>query len=350
MQMHLIIAVFFAITVIIAFLEDYLKELQKIVILAVYAVFMILLATTKDVDHTADGPIYDQIFYNNDDLLTELTTEPTYLYISRMILAMDGTLTALLFIYAVITIPAKLRAFYFMTPYIFTALIIYIPMYFELHDLIQIRAAAASTFILTSLLPLLNKKYWTAGLLMVIAIFFHYSSVIFLPFLFIGNRKLSDKGRICIACLVPLCFVLYLSGKDLFSLIPSSLLDGKLDYYQKTSEKGEWAMALLYKDIYFMLKCAMLYLCLYYYDFITQKSRMAPLLISLFIASILSPMLFSTVPVIASRISDMFGIIDCIVFTFCLYLFCPRYLARTGITMIGLYMLLYHMFASEYFT
>ena len=176
MQMHLIIAVFFAITVVIAFLEDYLKELQKIVILAVYAVFMIVLATTKDVDHTADGPIYEQIFYNNDDLLTELTTEPTYLYISRMILAMGGTLTVLLFIYAVITIPAKLRAFYLLTPYIFTALIVYIPMYFELHDLIQIRAAAASTFILTSLLPLVNKKYRIAGLLMVIAIFFHYSS------------------------------------------------------------------------------------------------------------------------------------------------------------------------------
>ena len=350
MQMHLTIAVFFAITVVIAFLEDYLKEVHKIVILAVYAAFMILLATTKDVDHTADGPIYEHIFYNNDDVLTELTTEPTYLYISRMVLAMGGTLMVVLFIYAVLTIPAKLKALYSMTPFIFTALLIYIPMYFELHDLIQIRAAAASTFILSALIPLSNKKYWLATVLMIIAVFFHYSSIIFIPFLFIGNRRLNDKGRIVIACLVPICFIIYLLGKDLFSLIPSSFLGGKLDYYQKTTEKGEWGMALLYKDVYFMLKCAMFYLCLYFYDYLIQNCRIAPLLISLFTASILSPMLFSSIPVIATRIGDMFGIIDCLVFTFCLYLFSPRYLARIGVTAIGLYMLLYHMFASEYFT
>lgn len=347
--MHLTIAVFFAVTVLIAFLEDYLKEVHKIVILAVYAVFMILLATTKDIDHTADGPIYEHIFYNNDDLLTELTTEPTFLYISRMVLAMSGTLMAVFFIYAVITIPAKLKALYSMTPYIFTALLIYIPVYFELHDLIQIRAAAASTIVLSSLIPLSNKKYWQATLLVVIAIFFHYSSVIFIPFLFIGNKQLGYRGRMIVACSVPLCFIIYLLGKDLFSLIPSSFLGGKLDYYQKTTEEGEWAMALLYKNVYFLVKCAMLYLCLYYYDHIVKNCRIAPLLIYLFTASILSPMLFSTIPVIASRVSDMYGIIDCLVFPFCLYLFSPRYIARIGITAIGLYMLIYNMIVSEYF-
>ena len=350
MQMHLTIAVFFAVTVIISFLEDYLKEIHKFVILAVYAVFMILLATTKSVTHTADATIYEHIFYNNDELLVELTTEPTFIYLSRIILFLGGNLMVIFFIYALITIPAKLKALYAMTPYIFTVLLIYIPVYFELHDLIQIRAAAASTFILSSLIPLSNKKYWQATLLVIIAVLFHYSSVIFIPFLFIGNKQLGYKGRMMTACLVPLCFIIYLLGKDLFSLIPSSFLGGKLDYYQKTTEKGEWAMALLYKNVYFLLKCAMLYLCLFYYDYIVKSCRMAPLLINLFIASVLSPMLFSTIPVIATRVSDMYGIIDCIVFTFCLYLFSPRYLARIGITAIGLYMLIYNIIASEYFT
>ena len=200
MQMHLTIAVLFAITVVIAFLEDYLKEVHKIVILAGYAIFMILLATTKSIDHTADAPIYEHIFYNNDELLVELTTEPTYIYLSRIVLFFGGSLMIMFLIYAVITIPTKLKAIYNLTPYIFTALLIYIPVYFELHDMIQIRAAAASAFVLSSLIPLSNKKYWQATLLVIIAVLFHYSSIIFIPFLFIGNRKLSYNGRIISAC------------------------------------------------------------------------------------------------------------------------------------------------------
>ena len=347
--MHLLISGLFAVTVVMAFLEDYLKEIHKIVILAVLATLMVLLATTKSIDHTADGTIYEHIFYNNDEILTQLTTEPTFLWLSRLVLALGGGLIWMFLIYALIAIPTKLKALYGMTPYIFTALIIYIPIYYELHDLIQIRAAAACAFLLLALNPLSNKRYWTATLLMIIAILFHYSSVVFIPFLFIGNRQLGYNSRLVVACVIPACFVIYLMGKDLFSLIPSSILGGKLDYYQKTSEKGEWEMALLYKNVYFMLKVAMMYLCLYFYNHIVENNRLAPLLLNLFLASILSPMLFSTIPVIASRVSDMYGIIDCIVFTFALYLFSPRYLARFGILIIGIYMLIYHMMSDDYF-
>jgi hypothetical protein len=347
--MHLLISGLFAVTVVMAFLEDYLKEIHKIVILAVLATLMVLLATTKSIDHTADGTIYEHIFYNNDEILTQLTTEPTFLWLSRLVLALGGGLIWMFLIYALIAIPTKLKALYGMTPYIFTALIIYIPIYYELHDLIQIRAAAACAFLLLALNPLSNKRYWTATLLMIIAILFHYSSVVFIPFLFIGNRQLGYNSRLVVACVIPVCFVIYLMGKDLFSLIPSSILGGKLDYYQKTSEKGEWEMALLYKNVYFMLKVAMMYLCLYFYNHIVENNRLAPLLLNLFLASILSPMLFSTIPVIASRVSDMYGIIDCIVFTFALYLFSTRYLARFGILIIGIYMLIYHMMSDDYF-
>ena len=347
--MHLLISGLFAVTVVMAFLEDYLKEIHKIVILAVLATLMVLLATTKSIDHTADGTIYEHIFYNNDEIRTQLTTEPTFLWLSRLVLALGGGLIWMFLIYALIAIPTKLKALYGMTPYIFTALIIYIPIYYELHDLIQIRAAAACAFLLLALNPLSNKRYWTATLLMIIAILFHYSSVVFIPFLFIGNRQLGYNSRLVVACVIPACFVIYLMGKDLFSLIPSSILGGKLDYYQKTSEKGEWEMALLYKNVYFMLKVAMMYLCLYFYNHIVENNRLAPLLLNLFLASILSPMLFSTIPVIASRVSDMYGIIDCIVFTFALYLFSPRYLARFGILIIGIYMLIYHMMSDDYF-
>ena len=321
MLMHLIIALLFITTMFLAFVEDNMEKSHKIIILVGYAIFMIILAATKSIDNTADAKSYEQMFYGNDDMITEIATEPTYIYLSRIVLAMGGTVWVMFFIYAIITIPAKLKALNDLTPYIFTALMVYIPVYFELHDMVQIRAAL-----------------------------FHYSSLIFLPFLLLGNRKLSTTWRIGLASFVVLCFVMYLTGRDIFHLIPSSFVSGKIDVYQDTSEKGEWEMALLYKNVYYMIKFVLLFVCLYYYDYIVERNRIAPLIINIFAASILTPMLISSVPIIATRTSDLYGIVDGIVFTYLLLLISPRYAAKACIAIVGMYMIIYNMIVTEYFT
>ncbi len=350
MLTHLIIAFLFIITVYFAFVEDYMEKSHKTFILVGYAIFMIILATTKSVEHTADAKSYEQIFYGNDDIITEIATEPSYIYLSRIVLSMGGTIGVMFFIYATITIPAKLKALNALTPYIFTALMVYIPVYFELHDMVQIRAAAAATFLLTALIPLSRNQYWYTAALMIVATLFHYSSLIFLPFLFLRNIKLNPAWRTVLACLVLACFVMYLSGRDLFQLIPSSFVSGKIDVYQKTSEQGLWEMAILYKNAYYMVKFAFLFVCLYFYDYITERNHIAPLIINIFAASILTPMLLSSVPIIASRASDLYGIVDGVAFTFVLYLVSPKYIARICVASVGLYMLIYNMIVTEYFT
>lgn len=351
MLTHLIIAVIFIITLFVAYVEDYLKETHKVFILVCYALVFIILATTKSIENTADAKMYELMFYENDDPLNVLATEPTFIHLSRLVIACGGTISVMFFIYALISVPAKLKAMYSLTPYVFTALLIYIPVYFELHDMIQIRVSVAAMFLLCSLKPLADKRYLTASSLVICGILFHYSAVAFLPFLFIGNRKLNTFGRIIIAVLLPLCFVMYLRKMDLFSLIPSALTAGKLDYYQAASETGDWEnLALLYKNLYFMMKCVLLYVCLYFYDYLTEKNPLAPLLINLFAASLLIMLSMATIPVIASRVSDLYGIVDCLVFTFCLYLVRPPYIVKTGIALVGIYMLAYNFLFTEYFT
>ena len=351
MLTHAIIAIIFAATLFLAFIEDYMKEMQKMTILAAYAVIFIVMATTKSVEHTVDAADYESRFLDNDDFVTELTTEPTFIYLSRLVLMLGGTISTMFFIYAMIYVPTKLTVLYKLTPHIFTALLIYIPVYFELHDMIQIRASAAAAFLLASLLPLSKKRYAIAALLMFCAILFHYSAVVFLPFLLLGNRKLSNKWRIFIACLLPACFAMYFLKRDLFSLIPSSLTEGKLDLYRETSENGEWEeLAVPYKNLYFMTKCVVLYLCLYYYDYITEQNHFAPMLINLFTASLCILLSMATIPVIGGRISDLYGIVDCVVFTFCLNIVKPQYVAKIAIALVGAYMLVYNMLFTDYFT
>lgn len=349
----LIIAVLFVITVGLAFVEDKLQERDKIIILAGYVVFMVFMATTKSVENTADAMLYEYFFYKNDDLIIQYTTEPTYIYLSRLVLAFGGTIGVIFFIYALISIPAKMKIIYSITPFVFTALMIYIPVYFELHDMVQIRVAAAAMFLLASLIPLSEGHKWRATLLVLCAILFHYSSAVYLPFLLIGNRKLGTTARIIIAALFPICFAMYLLKLDLISFIPtlSSSIGYKIEQYKENTEKGQWdELYPLYANLYYVSKVAMLYLCLYFYDFLTEKHRMAPLLITLFSVSVLFLPAMATIPVIGSRISDLFGLVDCLIFTFLLYLIEPKYWARIAIAIVGLYMLVYNMVFAEYFT
>ena len=98
METHLVIAGIFAITLLLAFFEDTIKDSHKLLLLAVYAVVFILMATTKSVEGTADALNYEERFKGNDAPLTELLTEPTFIYLSRLVQWMGGGIMVIFFL------------------------------------------------------------------------------------------------------------------------------------------------------------------------------------------------------------------------------------------------------------
>ncbi len=336
--------------VVLAFAEDYIKDIYKALILIAYVLIFIYLAATKNVINTADAANYEQMFFDYDTEFIEITTEPSFRLISRFVTWVGGTISMVFFIYALISIPLKIWTLNRLTPYIFTALIIYTPVYMELHDLVQIRMAAAAAFLLSSIIPISKKKYLLAFGLIFCGIMFHYSSVIYLPFLLIGNRKLNLVGRIIVGTSIPIGFVMYFLNMDFFSLIPDFMAVGKLDYYKDSSSVGIWdEMIAPYRNIYFMSKCVLLYLCLYFYDSIVKENAYAPLAINIYAFGMFFLLVFATIPVLSGRVSDLCGVIDCIVFTYLIYFIRPRYLARVGVMLVGTYMLLYNLLYDLYF-
>ena len=189
--MHLIIGTILIITIFLSFIEESISEFPKKILLACYIVLMIIISGTKDIYHTADAEAYQRMFLGNDNFLVELTTEPTFIYLSRLIIALGGDISILFFIYAIISIPQKMIVIYRMTPFLFTALVIYIPIYYELHDIIQIRAAAAASFLFVSIYNIVRKKRLYSYIAFITAMLFHYSAIAFTPMLIAGNRKMS---------------------------------------------------------------------------------------------------------------------------------------------------------------
>ena len=346
--MNIIILSIFAIVVTLAFLEDYMPSWQKIMILLAMGVVLICVSTFKPMT-TADARTYEYYFYFNDDELIELATEPTYIQLSRLVLSMGGEVVVMFFIYALLSIPLKMAALWKCTPHIFTAMIVYIGIYYPMHDVVQIRCGVATAFLLWALIPLAQKKYLKATGLVLIATLFHYSSLAFLPVLLVGNMRITKYWKYFLGAAIPICLALYIVKIGAISILPSSIIEGKLDLYKEMSDSGDWDMYVPYKQLTFLAEFALLYIFLFFYETIEEHCIYAPILIKILVIEMGFITLFSEIPVLGGRLHDLFGMFNALAFTCCLYCIKPRYVARIGITLFSLGYYLIQMFDQMYF-
>ena len=338
----------FAIVCILAFLEDYMPAWQKQVILACISIAMVCMATFKPMT-TTDATTYEYYFYYNTDPVVEMATEPTYIWLSRLVLAMGGEVIVMFFIYAVLTIPTKMAVLWKTTPFIFTALMVYVGIYFPMHDMVQIRCSLATAFILWALIPLAKRQYLKALGLTIAATLFHYSSLTFLPVLLVGNIKITRTWKYVLGITPILCLALYLVHLGAISLIPGSIIEGKLDLYKEMSESGDWDEYIPYKQLTFLAEFVLLYIYLFFYDVIEKHSIYAPILIKVLVIEIGFITMFSEIPVLGGRLHDLFGPINAISFSLCLYCIKPRYVVRAGICVFALAYYVIQMLEEMYF-
>ena len=344
--MNIIILSIFAIVVVLAFLEDYMQAWQKLLILISIGITLVCVATFKPMT-TADAGTYEYYFYFNDDELIELATEPTYIYLSRWVLAMGGEVVVMFFIYAMLSIPLKLAALWKCTPYVFTAMIVYVGIYYPLHDTVQIRCGVATAFLLWALIPLAKRQYLKATGLMLIATAFHYSSLAFLPVLLVGNIQITKRWKYLLGAAIPVCLALYLAHFDATMLIPG--IEGKMDLYKEMSDSGDWEMYVPYKQLTFLAEFVLLYVFLFFYDTIEKNYIYAPILVKILVIEMGFITLFTEIPVLGGRLHDLFGMFNALAFTCCLYCIKPRYVARIGITVFALGYYLIQMLDDMYF-
>lgn len=344
--MFVIAIILFIVALALCFIEEQISAPTKIVILAIMTLVMICTATFKNINTTADAENYVNYFYNNSDPLIELMTEPTFIYLSRFLISIGAGIQILFLIYACITIPTKCVILYKLTEYIFTAMLIYIPVYFLLHDVVQIRTGAAAAFLLSSLYLSCKGKHLLSVVAFIASILFHYSSLAFLPVLLFGNRRFNLTVRILLFMTVPLGLILYIANYDILNLIPSSVIVGKIDFYKDAAETGDkWSDFIVpYKNMYLLSKCALLFLCLIFYETILKHNRFASICILMLAFSIFINLSMTTIPVLAGRLGDLYGISDAISFTLCLHFIKPRWAVRSGIALIGMYMMAFNYF------
>lgn len=346
--MDILILSIFAIVTGLSFLEDHMSAWQKLILLFSICIALICIATFKPMT-TADAANYEKYFLLNDNLLIETITEPTYIYLSRLYISLGFGVIAMFFTYALIAIPTKLTLLWHLTPFVFTSMMVYVGIYYPMHDVVQIRCGVAVAFLLWSMIPLQEGRYLWAAALFLTATLFHYSSLAFLPILFVGNMEIGKYWKWILGVSIPICILLYLAGFGSVNLIPGEAIEGKLDHYKEVSDTGADEKYVPYKQITFLAEFAMLYVFIFFYDTIHRHCRYAPILIKVLALEMGYLIIFADIEVLGKRLHDLFGMFNTISFTCLLYVIRPRYVARTGLAVFCLFHYIVQMLSKIYF-
>lgn len=305
------------------------------------ALVLVLMATFRPVGLDFDSENYVDM-YNGDSLIL---AENSFVLISDFAYYACHSYRVMFFIYALLGISVKFLAIKRLTPLFFMSILVYLSYYYILHDLTQIRAGVASAFFLFSLTYLHDKRRGMALLMMLVSVFFHYSSLAYLPLLVFSSSALSKLERWILVLIVPAAYLIYFSGINLIMSIPIPFVGEKLELYQNLQSEG--AMEIDNVNVFNMVllvKIALYYVLLWKYEIIKEYVPIVSLLLRIYVLSIASLIVLSPLPVFAFRVSELYGVVEIVLFPLLYYVLKPEWISRLVVTMFALMMISINLF------
>lgn len=301
-------------------------------------VVLVIICMTRPGSYDSDYLNYEKYFFSFDSLKTQLSVEPTFLWISKKIYYAGGSLRDVIYIYALLSIPLKLYSIRKLTNgtvYLLT-LIIYVSNYFMLHDCEQFRIAAALSFGMYAIyLKTQRSRWWIA--FVVLGTSFHSSmAVMFIPLL-ISPKTLSQRWKIALSVVIPVGILLWIGHINIIRAIPIPYIETKLRLYELAIANGKHPDVRVL-NLMVILRIALFYYVLYYYVEIKQHIKCLPVLMVCDALSIFTWFALSEMSVIAVRISQLYGFIEVILFACIYYTVRPAWAGKLIVILIAVYM------------
>lgn len=310
---------------------------------------MIFTAGLREVGFDRDSPNYEYFFYNTDDQLVKISVEFTFLWLSKILYNFSSDVHIIFMFYAFVGISLKMFALKKLSHLWFLPMIIYLGNYFLLQELTQIRASVVTSILLLTIIPLAEGKKLVVFLMIAACCTIHYSSFSLFPILFLNNKDMDTKQRILWASLVPIGYVCCFAGINILAEIPIPYISEKIEMYQELRDKGIKGDEINVFNIVILVKVISYLYLIYFYDTIRAFNPYSSLIIKYMGASLFSYLIFSPLPVLAVRISELYGVVDIMAYSFIFYTIRPVWLGRIVVCIIGLALYSINMFYSELF-
>jgi hypothetical protein len=270
-----------------------------------------------------------------------LSVEPALVIISKALKIFFSSPVSMFFVFACLGVLLKFKAIKQLSELWFLSLVIYVGYYFILHEMTQIRAGVASALLLLCIKPIYDRDWKRFLLFSLLAISFHYSAIVILPFWFLGHKP----RKIWLILSIPIAYIIYFSHIDLIVLLPIPGIRDKIEVYKQLESLGDaQANAINVFNLLFLVKIAIFYFLIWKYDLIESKNKYVPILLKVYCVSLISFLIFATMQVIAFRVNELCGVVDIILIPTLFYVFKPSWFSKSIIIFIGLSLMLIILF------
>lgn len=339
-MMELVLFGVLLLTCALAMLEDRLRKYNLAIYIAL-GVILVLFAGLREIGFDRDSENYEWYFYHYDTPGMELVVEPSFRLLSAIGNAVFGDVRPLFLLYALVGVSLKMYALRRLSEFWFLPICVYLSCYYLMHDFTQIRAGIVSALTLLAIPYICDGKRRTALIILLTACLFHYSAITLLPILFLSRKDMSVNNRILWGALFPLGYVIYTLQIGFFNLINIPYITDKLIAYEQLRDKGLMADSGSVLNLVVLLESAVYLYVLFFYNEIKSRCKYITIVTKIMgIYIFLYPALF-TLPVISTRIGELYGIARILIFPYVCYTIKPLWVGKL---LVVIYSIIYFCF------
>lgn len=344
--MVFILIILFFITFTFSLLEDKLKTRDKWIVYITIAIALILLSGFREIGSDSDSENYEHYYLNYNDKGLIIGMELSFRIIAQILNNFTNDVHALFLVYAILGVSLKFIAFKRMSNIFFLPVLVYMGHFYIMHEMTQIRAGVVSSLFLLALKPLAEGKRLQYFLLLCIAMFFHYSTICLIPFIFFNNSNLNKMWRALYIMVIPLGFAIYFANINLLVDIPIPYISDKIMLYQNAFERGIGGGEIINVfNAVFLMEIAIYLYIMFFYDTIIKENKYLPLLLKIYSCFIFIYLAFARIlPEVDRRISGLYLTVSIILFTNIYYTIKPNIAGRIIVAIIGLSLLCINVF------
>jgi hypothetical protein len=305
--------------------EYEINPFKSNVLLIIVIASLALLAGLRSEDVSRDYIAYQYGFDDLQDFIGDppwsnfIRYEPGFiavvLFFKHFFLENYGLAIMLFFACASVTIKVLIIDRFSINPYL--VILLYFSHYFMLHEMTQIRIGFASAIFFVSLIFYFKNNYIAFTGMVLLAALFHYSAICYLALLLFDKKTFNRYIYVGLLILsIILAFIklpLFNFVGNLFSSVDSS---GKLATYSVVIQYNLVEDIKVFNVINLLKIFSAVYLIYVVPNDQLLKDKRLLLFLKCMILSVFTLSLFSGVPSIAFRISELFGVMSMFVFAY----------------------------------
>lgn len=343
---ELVFFLFFAFSLISIFPPK--ENINKNVLFFGLGIILVLISGFRPEEGNPDYGVYLKLY--EDAKTWDALVEPSFILISQIVYLVFNNILYLFLIYAFLGVYLKLTAIKQLTDLWFLSLVAYVSYFFILHEVIQIRVGVACGLFLLCIKPIYDRNLKLFLFLALLATFFHVSSLIILPFWFLGKFKDINKANTCfLVFVIPIAYSIYFLKMTVLNFIPIPYVQDKLDLYAQLQELGteEFLTNINVFNFVFLAKIIIYYFLVYKSKFLMTHNKYTILLLNIYAISLFMYPALAAMPVMAGRVSEFLGVVEIILIPLVYYVFRPRYVGTIIVLVWSFGILMVNLFKSK---